>query len=131
MELTISPSLLVTPTNDLGKLMSALGKAIIGGLSDLQTAIQVAQLALKHRENKNQRQRIVVFVGSPVEDSEENLVKLGKKLRKNNVLIDIVTFGEEGQANDGKLNALIEAAGGGESYVTFAFRRQNVEELMN
>jgi 26S proteasome regulatory subunit N10 len=105
----------VTPTNDLGKLMSALGKAIIGGLSDLQTSIQVAQLALKHRENKNQRQRIVVFVGSPVEDSEENLVKLGKKLRKNNVLIDIVTFGEEGQANDQKLNALIEAAGGGDS----------------
>jgi 26S proteasome regulatory subunit N10 len=114
-ELTYSPSLLVTPTNDLGKLMSALGKAIIGGLSDLQTSIQVAQLALKHRENKNQRQRIVVFVGSPVEDSEENLVKLGKKLRKNNVLIDIVTFGEEGQANDQKLNALIEAAGGGDS----------------
>jgi 26S proteasome regulatory subunit N10 len=114
-ELIYSPSLLVTPTNDLGKLMSALGKAIIGGLSDLQTSIQVAQLALKHRENKNQRQRIVVFVGSPVEDSEENLVKLGKKLRKNNVLIDIVTFGEEGQANDQKLNALIEAAGGGDS----------------
>jgi 26S proteasome regulatory subunit N10 len=43
------------------------------------------------------------------------LVKLGKKLRKNNVFIDIVTFGEEGMANDEKLNALVEAAGGGES----------------
>lgn len=110
-----SPSLLATPTGELGKLMSALNQAVIGGLSDLQTAIQVAQLALKHRENKNQRQRIVVFVGSPVEDSQENLVKLGKKLRKNNVLIDIITFGEEGMANDEKMNALIEAAGGGES----------------
>lgn len=107
--------MLVTPTNDIGKLLSAAGKAVIGGLSDLQTAIQIAQLALKHRENKNQRQRIVVFVGSPIEDDQENLVKLGKKLRKNNVLIDIVTFGEEGMANDEKLNALVEAAGGGES----------------
>lgn len=106
---------MVTPTNDIGKLLSAAGKAVIGGLSDLQTAIQIAQLALKHRENKNQRQRIVVFVGSPIEDDQDNLVKLGKKLRKNNVLIDIVTFGEEGMANDEKLNALVEAAGGGES----------------
>lgn len=114
-KLISSPSLLVTPTNDLGKLLSALGRAVIGGLSDLQTSIQVAQLALKHRENKNQRQRIVVFVGSPVEDTEENLVRLGNKLRKNNVLIDIVTFGEEGQANDAKLQALIKAAGDGES----------------
>jgi 26S proteasome regulatory subunit N10 len=108
----------VTPTNDIGKLLSALGKALIGGLSDLQTSIQVAQLALKHRENKNQRQRIVVFVGSPIEDTQDNLVKLGKKLRKNNVLIDVVTFGEEGNSNDGKLGALVEAAGGGESYVS-------------
>lgn len=108
----------MTPTNDIGKLLSALGKALIGGLSDLQTAIQVAQLALKHRENKNQRQRIVVFVGSPLDDTQENLVKLGKKLRKNNVLIDVVTFGEEGISNDDKLNALVEAAGGGESYVS-------------
>lgn len=77
--------------------------------------MQIAQLALKHRENKNQRQRIVVFVGSPLEDSQESLVKLGKRLRKNNVLVDIVTFGDEGMSNDEKLNALVEAAGAGES----------------
>lgn len=109
------PSLLVTPTNDIGKLLSALNKANIGGVSDMTTAIQVAQLALKHRENKNQRQRVVVFVGSPLDDSKDELVKLGKRLRKNNVFIDIVTFGEEGMGNDDKLNALVEAAGGGES----------------
>ena len=34
---------------------------------------QVAQLALKHRQNKNQRQRIVCFVGSPVEAKKEEL----------------------------------------------------------
>lgn len=107
----------MAPTNDIGKLLHALGKSVIGGTSDLPTSVQIAQLALKHRENKNQRQRVVVFVGSPVEDTEENLVKLGKKLRKNNVLIDLVTFGDEGMENDQKLAALVEAAGGGESCV--------------
>jgi 26S proteasome regulatory subunit N10 len=107
--------LLVTPTNDIGKLLSAASKAQLGGQANFQTAVQIAQLALKHRENKNQRQRIVVFVGSPLEDSQESLVKLGKRLRKNNVLVDIVTIGDEGMGNDEKLGALIEAAGGGES----------------
>lgn len=117
-----SPSILVTPTNDIGKLLSAANKAEIGGVSDLITSIQVAQLALKHRENKNQRQRVVVFVGSPIDDGQDELVKLGKRLRKNNVLIDFVTFGEEGMANDEKLRALVEAAGGGESWVEKAFK---------
>ncbi|MGG6495363.1 UNVERIFIED_CONTAM: VWA domain-containing protein, partial [Bacteroidetes bacterium 56_B9] len=56
-----SPSLLVTPTNDMGRLLSSLSRAQIGGTADLITAIQIAQLALKHRENKNARQRVVVF----------------------------------------------------------------------
>ncbi|WVQ94163.1 hypothetical protein IAU59_001241 [Kwoniella sp. CBS 9459] len=112
-----SPSLLVTPTNDLGKLLSSLSKVQISGIASISTAISIAQLALKHRENKNQRQRIVVFVGSPLEDTNEALVKLGKRLRKNNVLVDIVTFGEEGRENDEKLGALVEAAGGGESHL--------------
>lgn len=30
---------------------------------NIAAGIQVAQLALKHRQNKNQRQRIIVFAG--------------------------------------------------------------------
>lgn len=30
---------------------------------NITAAIQVAQLALKHRQNKNQQQRIIVFAG--------------------------------------------------------------------
>jgi 26S proteasome regulatory subunit N10 len=58
--------------------------------------------------NKNQRQRIIVFVGSPVKDEEKDLVKLAKKLKKNNVAVDIVNFGEE-MANTAKLEAFVEA----------------------
>lgn len=39
-------------------------------------AIQQAQLALKHRLNKKQKQRIVVFVASPIEDDEAELERL-------------------------------------------------------
>lgn len=35
----------------------------IGGEINLAAGIQVAQLALKHRQNKKQQQRIIVFVG--------------------------------------------------------------------
>lgn len=89
-------------------------RAQIGGSADLTTAVQIAQLALKHRENKNARQRVVVFAGSDIHEAEEDLVKLGKKLRKNNVLIDVCLFGEEGMACEEKVGKLIEAAGGGE-----------------
>lgn len=74
------------------------------------TAIQVAQLALKHRQNKNLRQRIIAFVGSPLQDSldEKTLVKVGKKLKKNNVALDIIAYGEY-EGNEVRLRALVDA----------------------
>jgi hypothetical protein len=39
--------------------------------------------------------RIVAFVGSPVETEEKELVKLAKRLKKEKVNVDIVSFGEE------------------------------------
>jgi 26S proteasome regulatory subunit N10 len=58
--------------------------------------------------NKNQRQRIIMFVGSPVQEDEQTLVKLAKKLKKNNVAVDVVNFGED-SLNQSKLEAFIEA----------------------
>ena len=76
---------------------------------------------LKHRQNKNQRQRIIVFVGSPIEEDEKTLVKLGKKLKKNNVAVDVVNFGEE-QENEPKLKAFIEAVNSSDNrYIFFWF----------
>lgn len=72
-------------------------KAKLGGSVDLPTAINVATLALKHRQNKNLRQRILVFLGSPLDGpgvDEKSLVRLAKKLKKNNIAIDIVCYGD-------------------------------------
>ncbi|KAJ3204025.1 hypothetical protein HDU67_009811 [Dinochytrium kinnereticum] len=103
-----SPEVLVTLTSEIGKILTALHHVKIAGRSNISTGVQIAQLALKHRQNKNQRQRIIVFVGSPLEEDENTLVKLGKKLKKNNIAVDVINFGED-EENTGKLQALIDA----------------------
>lgn len=91
----------------------------VGGVADIPTAISVAQLALKHRQNKNLRQRIIVFVGSPLSDQgadEKNMVRLAKKLKKNSVAVDIVAFGEAvDDAHATVLRAFIENVSQGDN----------------
>ncbi|KFM24172.1 26S proteasome non-ATPase regulatory subunit 4-like protein [Auxenochlorella protothecoides] len=99
-----SPRVLVTPTTELGKVLNAMMKMDIEGDVHLATAVQIAQLALKHRENKNQRQRIVIFIGSPIQEDKDSMVKIARKLKKNNIAVDIVSFGSE-EANVEKLEA--------------------------
>ncbi|RKO95730.1 hypothetical protein CAUPRSCDRAFT_8911, partial [Caulochytrium protostelioides] len=103
-----SPKVDVTLTRDVGKILSALHNIQISGSCTMSNGIQIAQLVLKYRQNKNQRQRIVVFVGSPVAEDEATLVRLGKKLKKNNVAVDVVNFGEEAD-NTAKLEAFVAA----------------------
>ena len=83
----------------------------IGGKSNFLGALKTAQLALKNRQNKNQRQRVIMFVGSPIEADAAELVKLGKLFKKNNVAIDVINFGTENTTNDNteKLEQLIAA----------------------
>ena len=102
----------MTPTQEHGKLLAAMHEVKLSGEPDMPTGINVAQLALKHRQNKNQRQRIVVLVGSPLEgasSSEDALIKLAKKMKKNNVAIDVVAFGDALEY-DSRLTAFIGAA---------------------
>ncbi|CAD7951451.1 unnamed protein product, partial [Amoebophrya sp. A120] len=98
----------LTPTTDLGAFIAALSEMQIKGKADLVKAIQTATLALKHRQNKNQKQKIISFVGSPVEATEKQLETLGKNLKKNNVTLDIVSFGEI-EENRPKLQKLIDS----------------------
>lgn len=44
--------------------------------------------------------RIVAFVGSPVDSEEKELVKLAKKLKKEKVNVDIISFGEDSTNSD-------------------------------
>lgn len=91
---------LATLTSDVGRILSKLHQVQPNGDINLHTGIRIAHLALKHRQGKNHRMRIVVFVGSPVASEEKELVKLAKKLKKEKVNVDIVSFGEDFINND-------------------------------
>lgn len=71
-------------------------------------------MALKHRSDKSQRQRIVVFSCSPIEEDEKTLVKLAKKMKKNNISIDVVAFGDLESDQTKKLEAFVENVKGGD-----------------
>lgn len=103
-----SARILVTSTRDLGRIFTCMHDVQHDGLADVVAGIQKAQLALKHRSNSLQRQRIVVFVSSPITASTEALVRLGKLLKKNSVAVDVINIGLEGE-NTAKIDAFIEA----------------------
>ncbi|MCL7030638.1 hypothetical protein MKW94_015472 [Papaver nudicaule] len=108
---------LVTPTTDLGKILACMHGLEMGGELNLSAGIQVAQLALKHRQNKNQQQRIIIFPGGPVKYDKKVLESIGKKLKKNSVALDIVDFGEEDDEKAEKLEALHAAVNNGNSHI--------------
>lgn len=105
--------LLVSPTDDVGKILGALhGLSMRSEQPDVTASVQVASLALKHRRNKNGSQRIVLFVGSPLSKLESRaLAKAGRQLKKNNVAIDVVAMGQL-EDNEEKLRELVDAANG-------------------
>ncbi|VFR02510.1 unnamed protein product [Cuscuta campestris] len=106
---------LATPTSDLGKILACTHGVQIGGDMNLAAGIQVAQLALKHRQNKKQQQRIIVFAAGPVKYDKKVLEMIGKKLKKNSVSLDIVNFGEEDEGKTEKLEALVAAVNNNDS----------------
>ncbi|NXS64100.1 PSMD4 ATPase, partial [Brachypteracias leptosomus] len=97
---------LTTLTPDTGRILSKLHTLLLQPRVPL-----LLQLALKHRQGKNHKMRIIAFVGSPVEDNEKDLVKLAKRLKKEKVNVDIINFGEE-EANTDKLTAFINTLNG-------------------
>ncbi|KIW16758.1 hypothetical protein PV08_03948 [Exophiala spinifera] len=114
------PTVLNTPTTNFGAILGGLHETKIKGHIRLGTAISVAMLALKHRANKSQRQRIVVLICSELDpkfgdknDTEKELVKLAKKCKKNNVSVDFVAFGDAVESSTkAVLEKFVEAVGG-------------------
>ncbi|XP_008934912.1 PREDICTED: 26S proteasome non-ATPase regulatory subunit 4, partial [Merops nubicus] len=105
---------LTTLTPDTGRILSKLHTVQPKGKITFCTGIRVAHLALKHRQGKNHKMRIIAFVGSPVEDNEKDLVKLAKRLKKEKVNVDIINFGEEGPSlADALISSPILAGEGG------------------
>jgi len=110
--LTMSNNHLVTTlTTDQSKFMSVMSRIEADGECRFTAAVRVAQLSLKHRMNKNHKQRIVIFVCSPVVEDEKEIIKVAKRLKKEKVNLDIISFGED-EANQVKLAAFITTLNG-------------------
>ncbi|XP_051261910.1 26S proteasome non-ATPase regulatory subunit 4 isoform X1 [Dicentrarchus labrax] len=113
MSLHSNCEVLTTLTPDTGRILSKLHAVQPRGNISFCTGIRVAHLALKHRQGKNHKMRIIAFVGSPVEDNEKELVKMAKRLKKEKVNVDVINFGEE-EMNTEKLTAFINTLNGKE-----------------
>lgn len=110
------PQVLTTLTTDTGRLLGKLHQVQTLGDINFLTGIRIAHLALKHRQGKNHKMRIVAFIGSPVETDEKELVKIAKKLKKEKVNVDLINFGEE-VTNTDKLSAFIKVLDGSSSHM--------------
>lgn len=102
----------LNPCSDIGKILSVLASVEVSESSescDLVRSIQTCSIALKHRQNKNQKQRLVVFIASPLTGTEKQLETIGKVLKKNNVAIDIISLGGSEETRS-KLKKLVETA---------------------
>lgn len=121
------PEVLTTLTTNPGKILDGLHRTKIRGQSHFYTGIMIASLALKHRQNKSQRQRIIVMVCSHIGDEKEKLVKLAKRMKKNNTCIDVVAFGDLTDENLEKLQAFHEAVKGGDgSHLEIVYPSSNL-----
>lgn len=98
-----------TLTQDAGRLSAAMTRVNpSGGELSFSAGLQVGQLALKHRNKSTLgKQRLVVFVASPLKESERDLEKLGKRLKKHSVMVDVVSIGCD--TNTPLLEKFIEA----------------------
>jgi len=106
-------SVLVTLTTDTGKILAKLHQVNPAQDMKFVSGIKIAHLCLKHRQGKNHKTRIIAFVGSPIEADEKEVIKLAKKLKKEKVNIDVVSFGED-EDNTDILNKFISTINGKE-----------------
>lgn len=94
---TSTPQVLSTFTSQFGKLLSGLNETVISGEHiHFVNTIEMAVLTLKHRQNKLQHQRIIMFVCSPLQLSAEkdSLGNMANLLKEKKIALDIINFGE-------------------------------------
>jgi hypothetical protein len=114
---------LVGPSEDTETVYEALGDNIALSTTDLTTSIRVASLALRKHEKENamqqhqqqqqlqhQRKVIIVFVGSPLNNDDDNLAHVGRMLKNSRTEIVVITIGDE--ADNEKLKELVTIVNG-------------------
>jgi len=107
-----SSEVLTTLTTDSGKLMSKMLAVQPSGELKIMSGLRVAHLALKHRQGKNHKMRIIIFVGSPLSDvNEQEFIRLARRLKKEKVNVDIISFGES-ELNEKVLQQFVDALNG-------------------
>ena len=83
-----------TLSSDVNQMMAAISAITIkGNTCHFNAGLLIAALALSHRTNPRAEKRIVVFVGTPLHESEKELEQLAKRLRKDDVAVDVIAFG--------------------------------------
>ena len=85
--------ILTSPTDEQTRIMALVHNVPLAGRIKLTTALSICQLALKHRLNKSQRQRCIVFLASPIDEDLNTLVTLAKKLKRNDIAVDFINLG--------------------------------------
>lgn len=104
---------LSTMTREERKLFIKLHEVQIKGNAQLINAIKVAHLALRHRQNRAQKMRIVMFVGSPIEGIDKaEFTKLAKKLKKEKINVDFICFGEAISEENQLLSEFVDTLNG-------------------
>lgn len=94
-----TPQVLSTFTSQFGKILSGLNETMISGDHiHFVNTIEMAALTLKHRQNKLQHQRIVMFICSPLSINENekdaSLSGVANLLKEKKIALDIINFGE-------------------------------------
>lgn len=71
-------------------------------------ALQIGSLALKHRANQTQKQRIVCFIASTIVEDVDTLKIFAKKLKKNGIAVDLICFGDCSEEQRNKVDTFIQ-----------------------
>eukprot|EP00770_Monocercomonoides_exilis_P001024 MONOS_1017.1-p1 / transcript=MONOS_1017.1 / gene=MONOS_1017 / organism=Monocercomonoides_exilis_PA203 / gene_product=26S proteasome nonATPase regulatory subunit putative / transcript_product=26S proteasome nonATPase regulatory subunit putative / location=Mono_scaffold00017:59135-61270(-) / protein_length=377 / sequence_SO=supercontig / SO=protein_coding / is_pseudo=false len=99
----------VSLTHDAAYLMRTVEEFNIEDGPDFLRALEISLLVMKRRHSeKTPTNKIIAVVGHPLPETLNACERMGKKLKKNNVGIFVVSIGEIA-ANAEKLNALVNA----------------------